>query len=73
MEANQLQTGDVGFVRVRLMTHAKTLGISHTDEWVCQPTAADGTDLNRAAVVWAHTDSIVTASQARAAVMGKKA
>ena len=67
-----IKQGDVAFVRVRVMTHARDVGVNPSDHWICQPIYADGRDIPRAGVVWAHADALLTAAEARAAVTGKK-
>jgi hypothetical protein len=67
-----IKAGDIAFVRVRVMTHARDVGVTHSDHWICQPIYQDGRDIPRAGVVWAHADSLLTSDQARAAVTGKK-
>jgi hypothetical protein len=71
MPPKEVAKGDIAFVRVRVMTHAREVGVN-SDHWICQPVYQDGRDIQRAGVVWAHADALLTAAEARAAVTGKK-
>jgi hypothetical protein len=70
MMDRNLKTGDLAFVRVRLMTN--TSDAVRKGEWICAQVDAQGNDISEAAsVVWADEASIVTLKEARRIVKGQ--
>lgn len=61
--------GEVCFVRVRVMKHASEIGEGRLDEWICFPVGKDGRDTSTGGVIWAPPEAMLSASEARAAVL----